>query len=51
MLPYPGMYVVRLIAVCIPRTPIPVVVSELERDNEDEGQPDRSLQKNSAYHM
>lgn len=33
------------------RTPIPVVVSELERDNEDEGQPDRNLQKNAAYHM
>ena len=31
------------------RVPIPVVVTELNKDNNDEGLPEKSLIKNNAY--
>ena len=39
-------------AVCcpIPRSPVPVVVTEMVRDNED-GLPEKQLPKNNIYHL
>ena len=31
------------------RTPIPVIVTELKRDNDDEGLPEKTLIKNNSY--
>ena len=33
------------------RTPVPVLVEELVRDNDEEGQPERSIPRNASYHM
>ena len=33
------------------RTPVPVMVKELIRDNDEEGQPEKTIPKNAAYHL
>ena len=35
--------------VCLLRTPMPVLVTEYIRDNDDEGQPERYVPKNQTY--
>ena len=33
------------------RTPVPVMVTELIRDNDEEGQPEKTIPKNATYHL
>lgn len=44
-----NLWYVSLFNVLSPRTPIPVIVTEFNRDNDDEGLPEKTLLKNATY--
>ena len=50
VLPNPVLYYCYCVWYVLCRSPVPVVVTEMVRDNE-EGLPEKDLIKNNAYHL